>query len=77
MPPHPNFELRSREDQEAAIIGTGAVLQGLIEELEVRVDRERIRSLVGQACADDMNMIARAQWFAGWILGDRSGLPPA
>ena len=70
MPVVSNFAFKNEGDPEAGHIAVAAVLRAIIEETEIRLDMERVRQLVGSACNDDMNLIARAMWHAQWIRGD-------
>lgn len=67
MPPSPNFEIRSTSDTEASFIALASTLKAICEKIEVQPDR--IRQFVEAACGDDINLVARTQWFVDWIAG--------
>ena len=77
MPPHPNFTYRDKHEPEAAHIATAAVLRTLLEQNAFKLDVDRVRQLIGAACADDMGLIARLMWHVNWITGmhDAEGEP--
>ncbi|UXC89527.1 hypothetical protein EGM87_10595 [Sphingobium sp. RSMS] len=67
MPVHSNFQSRSADEIDAALVALAAMIRVLGEKVEI--DTDRAHQLMVSAVADHPNLKARAQLWINWMAG--------
>jgi hypothetical protein len=67
VPVHSNFQNRSADEVDAALVALAAMIRVLGEKVEINTDRAH--QLMTSAVAGNPNLKARAQFWINWMAG--------